>query len=153
VSKPKNKTAGVDEPAAASLGPGTVVPAMPSARDLVKAALEQLDDDTLATVLVVVGHNRGPPLDEEDETTASPDPDQLVPDPVVWREFGISSMTGWRWTRDRTLDFPQPVSINGRNFRSRQGLERFKARLLKQAITERNSAKRKPRQPNAMTTT
>ncbi len=26
--------------------------------------------------------------------------DVLVPDPVVWREFGICSMTGWRWTQD-----------------------------------------------------
>jgi hypothetical protein len=38
-------------------------------------------------------------------------PDMLVPDPVVWREFGISSMTGWRWSNDPKLGFPPPIKI------------------------------------------
>jgi hypothetical protein len=33
-------------------------------------------------------------------------PDTLVPDPLVWREFGITSMTGWRWSNDPDLGFP-----------------------------------------------
>ena len=32
-------------------------------------------------------------------------PDELVPDPRVWKELGISSMTGWRYTHDQTLGF------------------------------------------------
>lgn len=64
--------------------------------------------------------------------------DTLVPDPVVWAEFDISSMTGWRWTRDPELDFPPAIRIRGRNFRSRRQLEAFKARLLRAAITSRD---------------
>jgi hypothetical protein len=61
----------------------------------------------------------------------------LVPDPLVWGEFGITSMTGYRWTRDRDLNFPPAVKINGRNFRSRRALEEFKQRLLRKAIADR----------------
>jgi hypothetical protein len=64
-------------------------------------------------------------------------PDTLVPDPVVWREFNISSMTGWRWTRDPDLGFPPPVKIRNRCFRSRRAIEEFKARLLSDALARR----------------
>jgi hypothetical protein len=66
-------------------------------------------------------------------------PDHLVPDPVVWRELGVTSMTGYRWSRDPTLDFPPAIKIKNRNFRSRRMLEAFKARLLRQAIAARKS--------------
>ena len=60
-------------------------------------------------------------------------PDHLVPDPQVWREFGVTAMTIWRWTHNRALGFPPPMKINRRNFRSRRALEEFKARLLRDA--------------------
>jgi hypothetical protein len=63
------------------------------------------------------------------------DHDLLVPDPVVWREFGVTPMTGWRWTHNPSLGFPPAVKINRRNFRSRQQLEEFKTRLLRDAMT------------------
>lgn len=63
--------------------------------------------------------------------------DHLVPDPQVWKELGISSMTGWRWTHDPELGFPGPVKIRNRNFRSRRALEDFKARMLRQSIASR----------------
>jgi predicted DNA-binding transcriptional regulator AlpA len=65
------------------------------------------------------------------------EPDQLVPDPQVWRELGVSSMTGWRWSRDVELDFPPAIQIRGRNFRSRRLLELWKARMLRRAIAAR----------------
>ena len=68
----------------------------------------------------------------------SDQPNALIPDPVVWAEFGISSMTGYRWTRDPTLDFPPPIKIRNRCFRSRRLLEAFKARMLRKAIRERH---------------
>jgi hypothetical protein len=61
--------------------------------------------------------------------------EELVPDPAVWREFGVTSMTGYRWSRDPKLNFPPAIKINGRNFRSRRSLEDFKARLLREAIS------------------
>ena len=78
-------------------------------------------------------------------TAAKPKPhkaevDVLVPDPQVWREFGITPMTGWRWTNDRNLNFPPPLKINSRNFRSRRQLEDFKARLLREAMARMSAA-------------
>jgi predicted DNA-binding transcriptional regulator AlpA len=61
-------------------------------------------------------------------------PDYLVPDPQVKREFGITAMTLWRWTRDQALEFPPLIKINNRNYRSRNALEAFKARLIAKAL-------------------
>jgi predicted DNA-binding transcriptional regulator AlpA len=66
--------------------------------------------------------------------------DTFVPDPQVWKELGISSMTGWRWQRDPDLDFPPRIQIRGRNFRSRKQLERWKAEMLRRSIGERGKA-------------
>ena len=63
--------------------------------------------------------------------------DYLVPDPQVEREFGVTSMTIWRWTRDPELGFPPAIQIKNRNYRSRQQLEAFKSRLLAEAIGSR----------------
>jgi hypothetical protein len=154
MSKPKNKTGGVDKSqsetdallarAALPPCPRAALPATPSACELLQAALKKNDDRALADVIAGIGHNRGPPL-AEDKTDV---PDELVPDPQVWREFHISSMTGWRWSRDPNLGFPVAVQVNGRNFRSRRALERFKARLLRRAIAER--AKRKTASARAL---
>jgi predicted DNA-binding transcriptional regulator AlpA len=72
---------------------------------------------------------------------STPVPDELIPDPQVWREFGISSMTGWRWDHDPELNFPPPVKIRKRKFRSRRQLETFKEQKLAAALAGRNSGK------------
>jgi|tagenome__1003787_1003787.scaffolds.fasta_scaffold20984319_3 predicted DNA-binding transcriptional regulator AlpA len=61
-------------------------------------------------------------------------PDEFVPDPAVAREFGTTLMTIWRWTNDPALDFPRPIKIRNRNFRSRRMLDAFKQRMLRRAI-------------------
>jgi hypothetical protein len=61
-------------------------------------------------------------------------PDTLVPDPVVRREFGVTAMTIFRWTHDPELNFPPIIKVRKRNFRSRRALEEFKARLVAQAL-------------------
>jgi hypothetical protein len=66
--------------------------------------------------------------------TASDAPDELVPDPQVCREFGISPMTLWRWDHDRMLSFTAPIRIRNRKFRSRRQLEETKARMLRDAM-------------------
>jgi hypothetical protein len=62
------------------------------------------------------------------------DPDTLVPDPEVWKEFGVTSMTLYRWTNDPDLGFPPVIKIRQRNFRSRRALETFKQRLIARAL-------------------
>jgi hypothetical protein len=62
--------------------------------------------------------------------TANKAPDALVPDPLVRREFGISAMTLFRWSRDPALNFPPAVKVRTRNFRSRRALEAWKARMI-----------------------
>jgi predicted DNA-binding transcriptional regulator AlpA len=50
-------------------------------------------------------------------------------------------MTLYRWTNDEKLDFPSPVKIRTKNFRSRRALEEFKERMTREAITKRAEAK------------
>jgi predicted DNA-binding transcriptional regulator AlpA len=64
----------------------------------------------------------------------SGEPDSLVPDAQVAKELGTSVMGLWRRTNDPDEDFPAPIKINGRNFRSRKGLEGYKARKLREAM-------------------
>ena len=67
--------------------------------------------------------------------------DELVPDPQVCEEFGITSMTLWRWDHDSELDFPPPIKIRKKNYRSRQSLEKFKQRMVTSAIATRKQNK------------
>jgi hypothetical protein len=68
------------------------------------------------------------------------DHDELVPDPQVIRELGISAMSLWRWDRDPMLiaaGWPPPIRIRNRKFRSRRALEAFKAAMSRRAIAQR----------------
>jgi hypothetical protein len=83
------------------------------------------------------------------DAPASGTPDNLVPDPVVCAEFGVTAMTLWRWERDPELNFPPAIVIRKRKFRSRLALEAFKQRLIANATkpsastTPRPQAKRR----------
>src|SRR5262245_13858821 len=77
------------------------------------------------------------PVDAAATPASDTKPDNLIPDPVVCAEFGVTAMTLWRWTRDTKLNFPPPIAIRNRNFRSRQQLEAFKERMLRKAICQR----------------
>ena len=65
------------------------------------------------------------------------DDDALIPDPKVWAAFGVTPMTGYRWTNNQNLDFPQPVKINGRNYRPGRGLNQFVARKMRESLARR----------------
>jgi hypothetical protein len=75
---------------------------------------------------------------DEGEDGDGGSPDAFVPDPVVWKELGVSSMTGWRWTQDASLQFPPAIQIRGRNFRSRRELEAWKRRMMRLALAQRS---------------
>jgi predicted DNA-binding transcriptional regulator AlpA len=64
--------------------------------------------------------------------------DHLVPDPQVEKEFSITSMTLWRWTRDPELGFPPVVKIKSRNYRLRSDLDAFKSRMIAEALRARS---------------
>jgi hypothetical protein len=64
-----------------------------------------------------------------------PAKDEFVPDKQVRDEFGgINPMRLWRWTHNKRMQFPPPIKINGRNFRSRAALEEFKQRKINEAM-------------------
>ena len=63
--------------------------------------------------------------------------DEFVPDPQVAKEFNVTLMTLWRWDHDPALDFPPPIKIRNRNFRSRERLDAFKERMVRLAIAAR----------------
>jgi len=77
------------------------------------------------------------PVDAAAMPPSDTNPDNLIPDPVVCTEFGVTAMTLWRWTRDAELNFPPPIAIRNRNFRSRKQLEAFKGRMLRKALRQR----------------
>jgi predicted DNA-binding transcriptional regulator AlpA len=63
--------------------------------------------------------------------------DELVPLPRVWKMFGVSPMTGWRWRKDPRLEFPATIKINNRGYCSRRDLEAWKAKLMTAALKAR----------------
>lgn len=87
---------------------------------------------------------RGPTIRDaasDDDDGGDGGPDELVPDPIVCREFNISAMTLWRWDHDAelaALGLPLPVIIRRRKFRVRRQLEEFKRTMMRQAIAERS---------------
>ena len=79
-------------------------------------------------------------------------PEILVPDPQVWKEFNVSSMTLARWTADPALGFPPRLKINGRNFRyvaflksSRRTFCRKRLQIAPAAPSELNRRRINPR--------
>ena len=43
-------------------------------------------------------------------------------------------MTLWRWDHDESLGFPPKIKIRTRNYRSRQALNQFRERMVRQAL-------------------
>jgi hypothetical protein len=74
--------------------------------------------------------------------TTADEHDVFVPDSVVAVELGgVSRMTIFRWDRDpamAALGLPPRVMLNGRGYRSRQQLEKFKANLMRKALAARD---------------
>jgi hypothetical protein len=75
-------------------------------------------------------------------TTTDEQHDVLVPDSQVAVELGgVSRMTIFRWDRDPAKTgqgFPPRIMLNGRGYRSRQELEKFKANLMRKALAARD---------------
>lgn len=42
-------------------------------------------------------------------TADLPANDRFLPARSVWERYGITSMTLWRWARDKEMGFPEPV--------------------------------------------
>jgi predicted DNA-binding transcriptional regulator AlpA len=55
---------------------------------------------------------------------------ELLPDSLVAKRYGVSSMTLWRWDRDSELNFPKPIRIRGRKYRYAEELAEFDARRV-----------------------
>jgi hypothetical protein len=79
----------------------------------------------------------------EYEKRAGASADTFVPDVVVCDEFGVTSMTLWRWDHDAELGFPPKIKIGAHNFRSRKALEEFKKRMQRTAIEQRSKESRR----------
>jgi hypothetical protein len=73
---------------------------------------------------------------------------QLVPDATVRAEFGVSSMTIFRWDADATLGFPRAVVIRNKKYRFRDELEAFKANLVELTASGVATTSAPPPNPN-----
>jgi hypothetical protein len=72
----------------------------------------------------------------------SDDIERLVPDPEVAREFGVTTMSMWRWDHDEAkaaLGWPSKIKNGNRNYRSRNRIEAFKKNLMAAALGARAS--------------
>jgi predicted DNA-binding transcriptional regulator AlpA len=82
------------------------------------------------------------------EIQQPPNYDELVPDREVAKECGgVTLMTLWRWSNDpkyKDLNFPPPIKLKTRNYRSRRQLEEFKQRKFLEAIATRSKVKPPP---------
>jgi predicted DNA-binding transcriptional regulator AlpA len=79
-------------------------------------------------------------LPDEEDLVSDEVAGELVPDPQVCREFGVTAMTVWRWDHDPELNFPPPIRIRRRKFRHRRAFEDFKRQLVRNAIARRKVA-------------
>jgi hypothetical protein len=74
--------------------------------------------------------------------TTADEHDAFVPDSVVAVELGgVSRMTIFRWDRNpgmAALGLPPRIMVNGRGYRSRQQLEKFKQNLMRKATAARD---------------
>ncbi len=80
------------------------------------------------------------------EITLKEEADQLIPDPRVCVELGVTAMTLWRWDRNPeliALGWALPVHINKRKYRSRRQFEKFKRMMVQRAIENRDRTGRK----------
>jgi predicted DNA-binding transcriptional regulator AlpA len=50
---------------------------------------------------------------------------KLLPAKAVSAKYGVTVRTVDRWVRDPNLNFPKPISINGRNYFEDDKLEAF----------------------------
>ena len=66
----------------------------------------------------------------------------LLPDPFIWQDLCLTSMTIWRWDRDPAmiaLGWPPPIYRGRYKHRDANQYRKFKANLLQQAIKRRNA--------------
>ena len=81
-----------------------------------------------------------------------PHPRELVPDPIMRREFNVSPMTVWRWDRSPSLGFPKAIVIRQRKYRLRHELEAFKTRLIAETAKPYTPSHPTPRRAKAFVT-
>jgi hypothetical protein len=89
-----------------------------------------------------IGHNGGPPLDEEPLPS---DQDQLLPTPAVAKRYGVSTRSISRWGDDPDLGFPKPEVIKLRKYWRVSILRAWdRARILKSMKGEKSAGPEGP---------
>ena len=64
---------------------------------------------------VGIGHNGGPPLDDDEPPKRKPG---LLPDKQVAQRYGVSVRSLERWDKISDLNFPRPIYIRRRRYRN-----------------------------------
>jgi predicted DNA-binding transcriptional regulator AlpA len=54
----------------------------------------------------------------------------FLPARRVWERYGVTSMTLWRWLRDESIGFPQPVYIGRFRYFRIAELEAWEAKRI-----------------------
>jgi hypothetical protein len=67
-------------------------------------------------------------------TRSIPESSDLLPDPLVAKRYRVTTRTIYRWDRQSDLDFPPPISINGRKYRRVNQLEQWERRHVAEKV-------------------
>lgn len=66
----------------------------------------------------------------------------LIPDPEIARQLGVTLMTIWRWDHSPEMGFPKRIKINTRNYRSASDLAAWRDKLVRQSVRDAKKAAR-----------
>ena len=96
--------------------------------DTIAIILERLD---IIEAAVGIGHNGGPPLD--DDPPVNPETDRRLPAKLVAQRYGVVVRTIGRWLDNPKLRFPKPEVVNNRRYWSLNKLRRWDRARIRQA--------------------
>ena len=101
------------------------------------AALEAAQQE-MATALAGIGHNGGPPLDDELSPAPAKRKPVLIPDRLVAERYDVTVRTLERWDLKTELGFPKAVYVRRRRFRVIDKLDEWDRGNARKAVDSHN---------------
>jgi hypothetical protein len=92
----------------------------------------------LEVAVATIGHNGGPPLDDELSPAPSKRKPVLIPDRLVAERYDVTVRTLERWDQKTELGFPKPVYVRRRRFRVIDKLDDWDRANARKAVDSHN---------------
>jgi hypothetical protein len=92
----------------------------------------------LEAAIATIGHNCGPPLDDELSPAPSKRKPVLLADRLVAERYDVTVRTLERWDQKPELGFPPPVYIRRRRFREIENLDAWDRANARKVVGSHN---------------